>query len=452
MLAVPAFGALVAEPLFLAVDTALVGHLGAEELAGLGVAGAILHAVVGLMVFLSYSVTPLVARRLGAGDRRGAFAAGIDGFWLSATLGVFVSLVTALTAPWLVRFFVSAAGSPAGGGDGGGGFPVSAGMPVAAGEVSRHALDYLLISTLGIPPMLAVFACVGLLRGLQDTRTPLVIATAGFTLNAFLNWWFIYGLRLGVAGSAWGTVAAQWVMLASYLILVRRATRGTPALWRPRLRGLGRAGRTGFWLFLRTLSLRAVFLVTLAGAAGAGTAGLASFQLVLTVLSVAAFALDAFAIAAQTLVGEALGGGDAVRARQILARVLWQAVLAGGVCALILFAVSPLLGRVFTGDADVLALIPAAFLVLAVGLPIAAVAYVLDGVLMGAGDVRFLALAGAVVFLLYVPVVWLVGTVFVDAQSRLMALTVCIAIVFMLLRVVFLGLRVRRDGWQRLGV
>jgi putative MATE family efflux protein len=184
-LAVPALGALVAEPLFLATDTALVGHLGVEPLAALGVAGTVLGTAIGLLVFLAYATTPIVARLLGSGDRAGAVRAGVDGIWLALAIGVVLGVAGVFTARPLVAAFG------------------------ATQPVTEFAILYLTISCAGIPAMLAVIAATGLFRGMQDTRTPLVIAVAGFTANGVLNAVLIYGAGWGIAGSAVGTVLAQ---------------------------------------------------------------------------------------------------------------------------------------------------------------------------------------------------------------------------------------------------
>src|SRR6478735_7621079 len=183
-LAVPALGSLIAEPLFLIVDSALVGHLGITPLAALGIASAILQTIVGLMVFLAYSTTPAVARRFGAGDPTKAVSVGIDGMWLALGLGALLALGGFFATPLLVGLFG------------------------ATPEVAAQAEIYLGISMWGLPAMLVVFAATGLLRGLQDTVTPLWIAGLGFAANALLNWAFIYGLGWGIAGSAAGTVVA----------------------------------------------------------------------------------------------------------------------------------------------------------------------------------------------------------------------------------------------------
>src|SRR5690606_24307851 len=231
-LAVPALGALIAEPLFLIVDSALVGHLGVAPLAGLGIAGAVLQTIVGLMIFLAYSTTPAVARRFGAGNKRDAVSVGVDGMWLALGMGAVLAVVGYLATPMLVGAFG------------------------ATPEVAHQAVIYLGISMWGLPAMLIVFAATGLLRGMQDTVTPLWIAGLGFAANALLNWLFIYGFGWGIAGSAAGTVVAQWCMVAAYAVVVGRLARLHAAPLRPHREGVRGSARLGGWLFLRTVSLR----------------------------------------------------------------------------------------------------------------------------------------------------------------------------------------------------
>ena len=426
-LAVPALGALIAEPLFLIVDSALVGHLGATPLAGLAIASTVLQTAVGLMIFLAYSTTPLVARRRGAGDLPGAVQAGIDGLWLALGIGAVLGVVLwLLSAPLIGLFSVSP-------------------------EVAEQARIYLSVSCAGLPAMLVVFAATGLLRGLQDTRTPLYIAGLGFTANALLNWWFIYGLGWGIAGSAWGTVAAQWAMVLVYVIVVTVHARRHGASLLPKRDGLGHAGRSGGWLFVRTIGLRAALLLTVAAAASHGTVATAGYQVIFTIFSTAAFALDALAIAAQALTGDALGAGNAERAKAVLRRTLFWGVLSGAAIGLLLAATSPILGRMFTSDQQVLDILPPALLVLGISLPLGGLVFVLDGVLMGAGDARYLAWTSLLNLAVYLPVLW-ATTVFVPSGTiALVALTASFTIVFMLARAVTLSLRARGDRWVRLG-
>ncbi|MFK3835156.1 MATE family efflux transporter [Microbacterium sp. NPDC087868] len=427
-LAVPALGALIAEPAFLIVDAALIGHLGTTPLAGLGIAGAVLQTIVGLMVFLAYSTTPAVARRFGAGQPGEAVSVGINGMWLALGLGAVLAVVGAVSSPWLVSLFG------------------------ASEAVSAQANDYLVISMWGLPAMLIVFAATGLLRGLQNTMTPLWIAGLGFGANALLNVLFIYGLGWGIAGSAAGTVTAQWGMVGAYVLVVRRLAAKHDASLRAQRDGLTSTAKSGGWLFLRTVSLRVALLATVAVATAVGTDELAGWQIVFTIFSAAAFALDALAIAAQALIGKELGAGDERQVQRVLGRTVawgaWFGVVVGGAIA----ALSGVLGIVFTGDAEIAALVQPALLVLAVAQPIAGVVFVLDGVLMGANDARYLALAGGLTLVPFLPTLWIISVLGVDGSAGLIWLSVAFFGVYLLARLATLGWRVRSGRWMTAGV
>ncbi len=427
-LALPALGALIVEPMLLTLDAIFIGHLGAAPLAGLAIASAILQTAVGLMIFLAYSTTPMVARRRGAGDMRGAVQAGIDGLWLALGIGIVVGSALWLVSAPIVRLFGADAAT------------------------TDQALAYLTVSCLGIPAMLLVFAATGLLRGLQDTRTPLFVATIGFSANALLNWWFVYGLGWGIAGSAWGTVVSQWGMVVVYVAVVARHARRAGANWLPHRDGLSQAGRSGGWLFIRTLGLRAAFLATVFAATSHGTEATAAYQVVFTIFSTAAFALDALAIAAQALIGDALGSRNAALARRIVGRTIFWGLVAGAVIGAVLALGSQVIGRAFTSDAGVLELLPPALIVLGCSLPLGGFVFVLDGVLMGAGDVRYLAWTSMVNLAVYIPVLWLATSLVPSGTAALVAITASFMVAFMLARATTLGLRARGGRWIVLGV
>jgi putative MATE family efflux protein len=426
-LAVPALGALIAEPLFLLADSAMVGHLGAVPLAGLGLASAVLQTIIGLMVFLAYSTTPAVARWLGAGDRRKAVSVGVDGLWLALGLGVVLAVTGWVGTPALVGAFGAEA------------------------DVTRAAADYLGLSMLGVPAMLLVFAATGLLRGLQDTRTPLWVAGLGFLVNILLNLWFIYGLGLGLVGSALGTVLAQWGMVAVYVVVVVRHARRERAPLRPHRGGLVRGATSGGWLFLRTASLRAAMLLAVFVATSLGSPELAAFQIAMTLFAALAFALDALAIAAQALVGKALGAGDAQQVRQVLRRCLEWGIGGGVALGLVVLAASGVLGRVFTSSVEVTDLLPATLAVLGLSVPLGGLVFVLDGVLIGAGDARYLALTGLVNLAAFVPLAVLVLFWAPAGAAGLAALMATFVFGFLGARAVTLSLRVRGTAWVRLG-
>jgi putative MATE family efflux protein len=421
-LAGPTLAALVAEPLFLLVDTALVGHLGAAPLAGLGIASVVLQTAVGILVFLAYATTPAVARRLGAGDRRGAVRAGIDGMWLALAVGALLLMAGLLAGPGAVGLFGAGA------------------------DVATSAVTYLTISVWGLPPMLLVLAATGLMRGLQDTRTPLLIVGIGFAANAVLNAVFIYGFGWGIAGSAIGTVIAQWGMAALFVVQVLRAARAAGAAVWPGLAGVTVAAASGGWLLLRTVSLRLAMVATVFVGSLLGVAELATLQVALAVFSLLAFVLDALAIAGQAMVGHGLGAAQPDRVRAIARRLILFGTLAGVGLGAVVAALSPLLGFVFTDDAEVrLALVPVALL-MALGIPLAGFVFVLDGVLIGAGDGRYLALSGIVNVAIYLPLLWLASV-----SGSLVELWAAFGFGYIGARALTLGLRVRGSRWLTAG-
>ncbi|MBT2513777.1 MATE family efflux transporter [Arthrobacter sp. ISL-30] len=426
-LAVPAFGALIAEPLFLLADSAIVGHLGVSQLAGVGLASAVLHTAVGLMVFLAYSTTPAVARAIGEGQLAKAMAAGRDGVWLALLLGVALALAGTAAAEPLV------------------------GLTGAVGEVRTFAVDYLRWSMPGLEAMLLVFAGTGVLRGLQDTRTPLVVATAGFALNIALNWFLVYGMNLSVAGSAIGTSIAQWAMAAVYLVMVARNARRLGVPLRPNWRGIRSMTKVGSWLMLRTLSLRLAILVTVLVVTAQGAVNLAAHQLAMAIFSLLAFALDALAIAAQALIGKELGAANAQRARELTRIMIRWGAGFGVVTGVLLAIAAPWAGLLFTSDAGIQSALTPALWVLAVGQPLAGYVFVLDGVLIGAGDGKYLAIAGVVNLAVYLPLLVAVHLTRPDGVSGLVWLWVAFSLGYMLARGVTLGLRARTDKWMVLG-
>ena len=417
-LALPTLVTLIAEPLFLLVDTALIGHLGRVPLAGLGIASVVLQTVVGLVVFLAYATTPAVARSIGAGDRRGGFRAGIDGIWLAIAVGAVLLVLGLTTSGRIADAFGS---TPA---------------------VTDAATTYLVISMWGLPAMLIVLAATGLLRGLLDTRTPLLIVGVGFVANAVLNATFIYGFGWGIAGSAAGTVVAQWGMAVIFAWRVIGLARAEGARIAPRWVGVAIVAASGGWLLLRTASLRVALLATVVVGSSFTVAELGALQIALTLFSLLAFGLDALAITGQSLVGGALGAKDRARVVAITRRLIAFGVVGGVALGAVTALLSPVLGLVFSSDRAVTEAVAPVVLLLALGTPLAGFVFVLDGVLIGANDGRYLALSGILNLAMYLPLLWLA------AQSgSLVALWAAFGLGYIGARALTLGLRVRGERW-----
>ncbi|SDO11797.1 putative efflux protein, MATE family [Streptomyces sp. cf386] len=417
-LAVPAFGALVVEPLFVMADSAIVGHLGTAQLAGLGVASALLMTAVSVFVFLAYATTAAVARRVGAGDLPSAIRQGMDGIWLALLLGAAVIAVVLPSAPFLVELFG------------------------ASDTAAPYATTYLRISALGIPAMLVVLAATGVLRGLQDTKTPLYVAVAGFVANAALNVGLVYGADLGIAGSAWGTVIAQCGMAGAYLVVVVRGAREHGASLRPDAAGIRASAQAGVPLLVRTLSLRAILMIATAVAARLGDADIAAHQIILSLWSLLAFALDAIAIAGQAIIGRYLGANDTEGARAACRRMVEWGIAAGVVLGLLVVISRPALLPLFTSDASVKDAALPALVIVALSQPICGVVFVLDGVLMGAGDGPYLAWAMVLTLAVFTPVALLVPVLGGGLTAIWGAMTLMMAV-----RMLTLWLRARSGRW-----
>lgn len=379
-LAVPAFGALVAEPLYVLTDTAIVGRIGTDELAGLAVASSALLTGYAIFIFLAYGTTAAVSRLLGAGREDEAAHQAVQGLWLAAVIGVAVTgLVLAYADP-----IVALLGG--------------------TGAVRTNALVYLRISALGITFQLLTFAGTGYLRGLQDTRTPLVVAIASALANLVIEVVLINGLGYGIGASALATVIAQGGGALVYLRLITRATSRLGARLAPDWGAIRRLGRAGWDLLVRTVALRASLTVATALAARIGAADVGAHEIAFAIWSFLALGLDAIAIAGQAMIGRFLGAGDTVTARAVGRRMLELGTAAGAAVGALVLLLRPVLPDVFSDDPQVLAL--AGFLLVFVALlqPVNGAVFVLDGLLIGAGDMAFLARAMVAAAVLTAPV------------------------------------------------
>jgi putative MATE family efflux protein len=362
-LAVPALGALAAEPLYVLVDTAIVGHLGRAQLAALGIAATVLTGLFGIFNFLQYGTTAQVGRASGAGEGRIANRLGAQALWLSLGFGFAVAAGIAALAPQIADL-----------------------MGVEA-QTADYAVTYMRIAALGLPFAFLTLGGQGYLRGVADLRTPLVIVIAANVVNLVLEVLFVYGFGWGIEGSAWGTVIAQAGMGAAFIVVIVRAARGNMRPDRTLMRRLLVIGR---YLFVRTAALLAAF--TLAGAVIArfGDASLAAHQIAFQLWIFLAFVLDAIAIAGQVLVGRGLGAGDTERAWSASVRMIWLAVYAGVVFGAVMLALEDVLPYAFTSDELVIERTQAIWILFALMQPLNGAVFALDGILIGASDGRFL--------------------------------------------------------------
>lgn len=418
-LAFPALGVLAAEPVYLLFDLAVVGRLGAVDLAGLAIGALVMGVLSSQLTFLSYGTTARAARFYGAGDRSAAVGEGVQATWLALGIGATIVIAVQLTAGPLVSAL-------AGG-----------------GQIAEAALPWVRIASLAVPAILVAAAGNGWMRGVQDTMRPLRYVVFGFAVSAVLCPLLVYGLlgapELGLPGSAVANLIGQW--LAAVLFFRALFVEQVPLRLRPPvLRAQVVMGRD---LVLRTLAFQACFVSAGAVAARFGAAAVAAHQVVLQLWNFLALVLDSLAIAAQSLVGAALGAGHLAHAKSVAWRVTIFSTVAGAVLAALFALGSSVLPGVFTDDRSVLDEIGVPWWFLVAQLPVAGIVFALDGVLLGAGDATFMRNATVISALVgFLPLVWLslaFGWGLLGIWSGLSA--------FMVLRLAFVGWRAFSGRW-----
>ena len=417
-LAIPAFGALVAQPLFTLIDAIIVGTLGTTSLAALGAGAQVFTTVTGLAIFLAYGTTAVVARRVGAGQLAAGITDGIEGVALGLGLGIAATLGTWLLGPQLLEWIGT---SPA---------------------ITPDALSYLRTISLSFPFALAAMAAIGVLRGLQDTATTLWVTVIAVATNLALSAYLVLVAGWGITGSAWATVAAEAVGAGLFVWQLARRARAQHASLRPSRSGVLVAARGSVPLFWRTVALRAVFVLAVVVAARLGDADLAAYYVTFTLWYLLALSMDALAIAGQALLGRHLGAGSADIARAVTWQMTRWGVGLGIVLMGLVLLVRGWVPGLFGEDPAVHALVASALVVVALQQPLAGVVFVLDGVLLGAGDARFLVVAQVIALAAFAPAAWWVlahdGTV----TGLWLALSV-----FMVARGLAFGWRVRGSAW-----
>lgn len=383
-LALPALGVLAAEPLYLLFDIAVVGRLGALALAGLAIGGLVLAQVSTQLTFLSYGTTARAARMHGADRHDDAVQEGVQATWLAVGVGTLILVLGQLLA-----------------------VPV-AGVIAGDAEIAAAAVSWLRIALFGVPLILVALAGNGWMRGVQDTLRPLRYVVTGLALSALLCPLLVHGLwgapRWELAGSAVANVAGQFVAATFFIATLLRS--GVPL--RPRRRVIAAQLRLGRDLIARSLAFQACFLSAAAVASRFGAAAVAGHQVVLQLWNFVTLALDSLAIAAQALVGAALGAADRRGANRLAWRITaWSALFAVALAGIFLLGRN-VIPALFTGDTAVLEQIDVAWWFFVAIMPFAGVVFALDGVLLGAGDAAFLRNATLIAALVgFLPFIWL---------------------------------------------
>lgn len=444
VLTLSALAVLVAPPLYLLLDLAVVGRLGGDELAALAVATLVLSIISTQLTFLSYGTTARSARRFGSGDRRGAVAEGVQASWIALGVGVLIIAVMWPSAPYVMRALVGSAS------------PDSA-------VVAADATEWVRVALFGVPLILLAMAGNGWMRGVQETRRPVIYVVAGLALSAVLVIGLVHGLwifpRLGIVGSAVANVIGQSVTGVLFAVrVIGERGRDTG----PNSSGPVRSGWSAFApngamiaaqlvmardLVVRSLSFQICFISAAAVAARFGVAQVAAHQLVLQLWEFMSLFLDSVAIAAQALVGAALGAGSAAVATSVARRVTIMSVVAAVIMGGVFAAGYSVLPTVFTSDAAVLDAIGVPWWFFVAMLPIAGVVFAFDGVLLGAGDAAFLRTATLVAALVgFLPLIWLSLILDWGLAGVWSGL-----VVFMIVRLAAVSVRIGSGKWHRVG-
>jgi putative MATE family efflux protein len=415
-LAVPALGALAADPLYSLIDTAFVGHLGTAQLGALAIGTAAFTASFWIFSFLAYGVTARVARAFGASDTETVDKVGVQAVFLALVLGAAVTAIGFGFAADIVRIFG------------------------ASDRVAVFAEPFMRIRILAAVPVLLVQVGQGWMRGMQDTRTPMLIVTAGLVVNTILNYILIFPAGLGVEGSALATVIGQTLAAAGFLWLLRK--RMTSPKWRPDLAIARQLLRVGIDLAVRTGALLASMTFATAVAARMGEVELAAWQIAMQVFLLLAFTLDSLAIAGQALVGRHLGELRPDRAFEVGRRLIYLGVALGVVLFFMLFIGSRWIARLFTEDGRVVSVAGSLLIWVAIVQPLSAIAFTFDGILIGASDTRFLAVAMLVSSALYA-----IGSgVALEVEAGVQGLATATTI-WLVVRSLTTGVRFARGRW-----
>ncbi len=345
----------------------------------LAIAATVLSFIFAGANFLTYGTTERVARMLGAGRRAEAANVGVQAMWLSLACGIPAAPLLYFGARSLSGLFGSSE------------------------HVLDHAETYLSISAIGVPFFLITLAAQGVMRGASNYITPLWVLLWANVANLVIELVFVFVLDMGVAGSAWSTVIAQVGAAFAFLWILRPQLRAA-SIRRPDRAGIKPLMSAGRYLLLRVGSMMAVFGGATAVAARIDEPTLAAHQVVMSLFAFLALTLDALAVPAQTIVAEELGKDDVPTAAHVARRAVRLSIGTGVVLFLAVAALAPVLPRVFSDDSEVVSRATGGMLWLAVILIPGAIAFAHDGILIGAGDYRFLGRAAFGYLIVVVPV------------------------------------------------
>lgn len=418
-LAAPAFGAMVAPSVLLLTEAAFIGAIGTSALAGYAAGAAVFGIASSLSYFLAYASTSVVSRRFGAGQPREAVADGINYITLGLGVGLGVGALIWFGAPTFV------------------------GWVGVSDSALANAVDWLRGGVFAAPALMGSMATIGLFRGLQDTRVTLYVTLFVVSVNIALCALFLFGFGMGTFGAGLAMSIAEVSGFAAYLAFLLRYARSVGAPMYPtHLGGVMSAMRVGAPLLWRSTMMRVVFTGVIVVAAKLGTEEVAAFNVSLHFWYVLANLLDAIAIAAQAIIGKRLGASEGHLVHDIVRRLLRWSMLYGVIIGVLTMLSAPFAPALISDDAAVRTLLMQCLLIIGIHQPLAAVVFLLDGVLVGSGDSKFLAFVLTMALLAFLPVAWAV----VHFELGVIGLW-CAMITFLVTRAVFMLPRASSDAW-----
>jgi putative MATE family efflux protein len=391
-LAIPAMLAIASEPVFILADTAMIGRLGVEPLAARAIGSALIGGIYWIFAFLIFGTTTLVGYHRGTGETEVCGEICVHAIFLAAIGGMTVAVLGILFAPQLYLWMG------------------------AGPDVLREGAAYFRIRIAGTPFTFLLFACVGFLRGIQDTRTPMLIAFAVNGLNVVLDYLLIYGAlgfpALGLKGAAVAMLVSQILaggICLGILFFSSYTTQYRLTRWRLDTRRLLSLSRIGHDLAVRTGALRFSLVFATGAVARMGTAVLSSHEIALQLFLLSSDTIDGIAVAGQTLAAKHLGENRPDTAYRMGKTLILCGCIAGLIFGVAYFLLKPSLIALFTRSPEVVRILGVAiFVLLALFQPVNGVVFASDGFLLGVHDTRYLMWAMLIGALgIFVPIAWL---------------------------------------------
>lgn len=373
-LAIPATIAGIAEPLLSITDTAIVGNIpvdGLESLAAAGIVGSFLSMLIWILGQTRSAISAIISQYLGAGKLDDVKTLPAQAIFINIGLSIFILLSTIFIVEEIFQLLN------------------------ASGKILEYCISYYSIRVWGFPLTLFVFAVMGIFRGLQNTYWPMVIAITGAILNVVLDVILVYGIDglvepLYLDGAAYASLAAQAIMAVMAFILLITKTDISLKLKLPIHPELGRLVVMSLNLFVRAIALNTALILAVREATALGDAYIGAHTVAINIWLFSAFFIDGYGAAGNIMGGRLLGAKD-YNGLWLLSKKIAQY---GLLVSLVLIALGTAfyypIGRLFSKETLVLEAFYSIFFIVILGLPINTLAFVLDGLFKGLGEMKYL--------------------------------------------------------------